>query len=228
MIECVGIRQSFQGLEVLKGVDLRVSAGEVVGLIGPNGAGKSTLFNAITGVHTPISGRIRLEGSEVRISSPDQAARLGIARTFQTPRPLSSLTVLENLLVATTDRAWALQCLEDAGLSPAASRPSGELNLMDRKRLEIARALALRPRILLLDEALAGLTPGEIEEALKLIRSLKSRGLAVIWVEHIVSAVFRTCDRIAVLVQGTLLCEGPPAEVAANPAVKRAYLGDES
>jgi branched-chain amino acid transport system ATP-binding protein len=228
MIECLKLCQSFGGLQVLTGLDLRVGKSEILGLIGPNGAGKSTLFNTLTGVHPARSGTIRIEGKEVRIQGPDHAARLGIARTFQTPRPLAGLSVLENVLVATADLDFAQECLHQAGIESSAERWAGELNLMDRKRLEVARALALRPKVLLLDEAMAGLTLSEMVEAIAWIRSLKTKGIAVIWVEHVMSALFQTCDRIAVLYQGSILREGTPAEISKDEMVRRIYLGEDS
>jgi branched-chain amino acid transport system ATP-binding protein len=228
MIECLKLCQSFGGLQVLTGLDLRVGKSEILGLIGPNGAGKSTLFNTLTGVHPARSGTIRIEGKEVRIQGPDHAARLGIARTFQTPRPLAGLSVLENVLVATADLDFAQECLHQAGIEISAERNAGELNLMDRKRLEVARALALRPKVLLLDEAMAGLTLSEMVEAIAWIRSLKTKGIAVIWVEHVMSALFQTCDRIAVLYQGSILREGTPAEISKDEMVRRIYLGEDS
>ncbi len=228
MIRCEGIRISFGGLQVLTGVDLTVNAGEVLGLMGPNGAGKSTLFNVLSGVHAPDSGKIFLQGFEIKMRNPAIAANLGIARTFQTPRPLTSLSVLDNVAVATPDLDLALRCLQLVGLRERKDLNSGGLNLMDRKRLEVARALALKPKVLLLDEAMAGLTTGEMEEATQLILGLKESGLAVVWVEHVMGPLFRTCDRIAVLHQGKIMREGAPAMIFEDPEVRRVYLGDEA
>ena len=227
MIRGEGLRMSFGGLEVLSGVDLSVGPSEVLGLMGPNGAGKSTLFNLFSGVIQPKRGKIFLGDHEVRLRNPTDAAKFGIARTFQTPRPLTELTVLENLKVATPDHPFALECLAEVSLQNQYDRNSGDLNLMDRKRLEIARALALKPRVLLLDEAMAGLTASEMEVAIELIRKLKARGLAVIWVEHVISALLRTCDRIAVLNQGKIIREGSPSTIMEDPEVKRIYLGEK-
>ncbi|MBU6152727.1 MAG: ABC transporter ATP-binding protein [Bdellovibrionales bacterium] len=227
MIRCQQIRISFGGLQVLKGVDLSVQEGEVLGLMGPNGAGKSTLFNVLTGVHSPDSGTIFLKDQVVRLRNPATAAALGIARTFQTPRPLLGLSVFENVAVATADHDLAIRCLQKVGLQNQRDRDSGALNLMDRKRLEVARALALRPKALLLDEAMAGLTAVEMEEATSLICSLKESGVAVVWVEHVMGPLFRTCDRIAVLDQGRIICDGTPDVVSKNPEVLRVYLGEE-
>ena len=228
MIRCEEIRISFGGLEVLTGVDLAVNAGEVLGLMGPNGAGKSTLFNVLSGVHAPDSGKIFLQGFEIKMRNPAIAANLGIARTFQTPRPLTSLSVLDNVAVATPDLDLALRCLQLVGLRERKDLNSGGLNLMDRKRLEVARALALKPKVLLLDEAMAGLTTGEMEEATQLILGLKESGLAVVWVEHVMGPLFRTCDRIAVLYQGKIMREGAPTMIFEDPEVRRVYLGDEA
>lgn len=230
-----GITKSFGGLLALDRVDLEVGAGEVVGLIGQNGAGKTTLINAITGVHRPDAGSITFDGQELTRLAPDRIARLGIARTFQIPQPFPTLTTLENAMVALVfgprasglaeAEARARTILESVGLGGKADLPPDHLNIVELRKLELARALASGARLLLLDEINAGLTTTEIQEAIALIEGLRRQGLAILMVEHVMRVILRVCERIIVLHFGRKIAEGTPREIAGDPAVITAYLG---
>lgn len=228
--------KSFNGLMAINYVSMGVSEGEIVGLIGPNGAGKTTLFNLITGVYPPNKGKILFEGQDITSTARHKRCWLGIARTFQLARPFPQLTVLDNAAIgrvyghdSTRNRSRAesdaLQVLEQVGLAERAADKAQNLTLVDRKRLELARALAARPKLLLLDELLAGLNPSEVLASMKLIQSIRGMGITVIVVEHLVKALFEIADRIVVLNAGDLIAEGPPQAVAQNQNVVDAYLG---
>jgi branched-chain amino acid transport system ATP-binding protein len=217
-------------------VDLAVQEGEILGLIGPNGSGKTTLFNLITGFYRPDGGRIRLAERDVTGWPPPRLCKQGIARTFQLVRPFQQLTVRQNVEVGRVygreparDRrqaaAQADALLELVGLADRADSPATRLTLVDRKRLELARGLATRPRVLLLDELLAGLNPSEVLAAIELIRRVRASGVTIVLVEHLVKAVFGISDRVVVLSAGRKIAEGTPAAVAGDPAVVDAYLG---
>lgn len=234
ILEVERVHQNFGGLLALQDVSLSVEEGEILGLIGPNGAGKTTLFNVISGYLKPTAGSVRFLGEDVTGLPPYRLAAMGMGRTFQIVRPFPKLTVLENVLIGAflrtssrgeaEERAW--EVLELTGLVPFASRPAAGLNLAGRKRLEIARALALRPRLLLLDEVVAGLNPTEADATVDLIRRIRDRGVTVIIVEHVMRVIMGLSDRVVVLNYGRKIAEGTPQEVASNPAVVAAYLGE--
>jgi branched-chain amino acid transport system ATP-binding protein len=217
-------------------VDLAVEAGHIVGLIGPNGAGKTTLFNLITGTYRPNSGAIVFEGADITRLAPHSRCKLGIARTFQLVRPFPNLSVLDNVAVgsvfgrqpAASRRAAevaARDTLKLLGLEDRANQPARSLTLVDRKRLELARALATHPKLLLLDELLAGLNPSEVVAAMDLVRRIRDSGVTIVMVEHLVKALFGVSDRVAVLSAGEKICEGTPEFVAQDARVVDAYLG---
>ena len=230
----------FGGLAALSGVSLTVARGEIVGLIGPNGAGKTTLFNVITGLIRPSGGRITFCGTDITSWSSHAICRLGIARTFQLIRIFPGLSVLENVLVGLCfgrngqplplpqARAEGLDLLRFVGLEASAARPAGSLPIAGRKRLEIARALATRAALLLLDEAIAGLTPTEGQSLMDLIARIRAGGTTIILIEHVMKAIMHLSDRIVVLHHGEKLAEGTPGEIAQNPAVVAAYLGEQA
>ena len=230
------VSKSFGGLTAVRDVDLVVQEGEILGLIGPNGAGKTTLFNMITGVFGPTAGRIHFRDLDVTRLPPPKRCKLGIARTFQLVRPFQHLSVLQNVAVGrvygreparSRERAEA-EALEVLALVGLADRPrllAKSLTLVDRKRLELARALATRPALLLIDELLAGLNPSEVLVAMALIRRIRASGITIVMVEHLVKAVFGLSDRVVVLNAGEKIAEGPPATVAADQRVVDAYLG---
>jgi branched-chain amino acid transport system ATP-binding protein len=230
------VSKSFRGLRAVQSVTLAVAEGEILGLIGPNGAGKTTLFNLISGFHRPDGGRIAFQGRDITRLGADQRCKHGIARTFQLVRPFLDLTVLQNAAVGhvygrqparTLRQAEAEACktLEFVGLAQRAAQQARRLTLVDRKRLELARALATRPALLLLDELLAGLNPSEVLVAMELIRRIRDSGITVIMVEHLVKAVFGISNRVVVLNAGEKIAEGPPEQVAGDPHVIDAYLG---
>ena len=230
------VSKSFGGLRAVRDVDLVVGEGEILGLIGPNGAGKTTLFNLVTGVDRPDGGRIRFRDVDVTGLPPPKRCKLGIARTFQLVRPFQHLSVLQNAAVGrvygreparSRERAdvEALEVLALVGLADRPHAPAKSLTLVDRKRLELARALATRPTLLLIDELLAGLNPSEVLVAMELIRRIRASGITIIMVEHLVKAVFGLSDRVVVLNAGEKIAEGPPAAVAADRRVVDAYLG---
>ncbi len=236
MLHLEQVSKSFKGLLAVNEVTLDVKPGEILGLIGPNGAGKTTLFNLVTGVTLPSRGRVIFEGRDITSLPPHLRCRLGIARTFQLVRPFLHLSVLNNVTVgrvygraaARTRRqaeTEAREILEKVGLASRAADLAGSLTLVDRKRLELARALAARPRLLLLDELMAGLNPSEVLAAVELIRGIRDTGITVILVEHLVKAIFTLADRFVVLNAGEKIAEGTPEAVAGDPAVIDAYLG---
>jgi ABC-type branched-subunit amino acid transport system ATPase component len=243
VLEGDGVSVRFGGLAALSHVDVRVAPGEIVGLIGPNGAGKTTLFNAISGLVPLSAGTIRLDGREITGLPAHRIARLGIGRTFQSPRLFPYLSVFEHVALsarfrpraaaslrtkqgdlAEATRALELVRLEHRAAFPAAGEPTGR-----RKLVELAMVLAARPRVLLLDEPMAGLTPGEIQFAMRLVRRIRDeRGAAILWVEHVMDAIMGVADRVVVLHHGERLAEGTPAAVAADSRVLEAYLGERA
>ena len=234
LLACDGVHKSFGGIHALRGVALEVKRGEILGLVGPNGSGKTTLINVVSGQYRRDAGAIALGGREIGHVKPHRIAQLGIARTYQIPRPFAHLTALDNVVLAATFgresekasvRAEALHWLEFAGLGARAETLPGELNLHERKFLELARALAAHPSLLMLDEVLAGLTPAEVGNAVALIRRIRDAGTTILFVEHNMRAVLELCDRLVVLNYGAVIAEGAPREVVRNPEVVTAYLG---
>jgi len=235
LLEVDDVAKRFGGLEALGGVSVTVNAGEIVGLIGPNGAGKTTLFNVVSGFLTPDRGTIRLDGAATAGLRPHELCRRGLARTFQIVKPFPGLTVLENVRVGALARAAgfaqatarAHEIVLFVGLGAKAAMPARALTLADRKRLELARALATEPRLLLLDEVMAGLTRPETTQVVELCRQINGRGIAILLIEHVMRAVMTLSHRVVVLAQGRVIAEGSPPAVAGDRRVIEAYLGEE-
>jgi len=235
LLHATQVAKSFRGVKALAGVDVQVRRGEILGLLGPNGSGKSTFINVVSGHYVPTGGSIVFEGTELAGRAAHRIARAGIARTYQIPRPFAHQSVLDNVALAAmfggglstpaAARREAMTWLAFAGLQDKALARPDELNLHQRKFLELARALASRPRLVLLDEVLCGLTPAEIDDAVALVRRIRDQGATVVFVEHVMRAVMALTDRVIVFDQGTLLAEGPAAEVMQRPEVMTAYLG---
>ena len=231
-----GISRRFGRVVVAEGLSLSVPRGGALGVVGPNGAGKTTLFALIGGQLRPQGGTIRLDGRNLAGHSPAARARLGIGRTYQVPRPFGRMTVFENALVAGSHAAGlrgraaeraALAALERTGLAAHANERAERLGLLSRKRLELARALAGAPRLLLLDEVAGGLTEPEVAELVEIIRGLRAEGLTVLWIEHVVHALTRSVERLICLAQGRILADGAPHAVLADPAVREVYFGTD-
>lgn len=234
VLELKGISRRFGGLNALSDVDLAVEPGEVVGLIGPNGAGKTTLVNVVTGVFRPTSGTVTFDGRRIDGMKPYQISRLGVARTYQVVQPFPELTVLENVMAPaafaggrdlTAARKRAEEALDFCNLSDAAGALASELTLAGRKRLELAKSLAMDPKVLLLDEVNAGLNPAEIDTALDLIRRITAAGVTIILIEHLMKVVMSLCTRLVVLHHGAKIAEGTPEAVRTDRRVIEAYLG---
>ena len=233
LLEVSSLTRDFGGLRAVSNLSFTVEAGEILGLIGPNGAGKTTVFNLITGFLRPSSGVIRLNGRQISGLKPHVVVRNGIARTFQIVKPFPNLSVRENValaaLVRTRDRreanAEAVRTLTQVGLGEKTDMPASDLTLSEQKHMEMARALATGPRLLLLDEPLAGLNPRETEEACGLIQKIREGGITVVLVEHVMKAIMRISHRVVVMRQGAKIADGPPAKVVKDPAVITAYFG---
>jgi branched-chain amino acid transport system ATP-binding protein len=231
------LSKSFGSLKAIDSLTMEVAGGEALGIIGPNGAGKSTLFNLIAGVLSPDSGRVVLDGQDITLASPHARCRAGIGRSFQIPHPFENLTTFENLLVAAANGQGKReadvvdQCgeiLEKTGLLPHANRRAGSLTLLQRKRLEMARALATAPRILLLDEIAGGLTEAECNELVETVRGIHAGGMTIVWIEHIVHALIAVVGRLVVLNFGKKIAEGEPRGVMASSQVREIYMGIEA
>ena len=235
LLELDDVSRRFGGLNAVEGVSFSVAQGEILGLIGPNGAGKTTLINMITGVHPANRGRVRFDGQDITRKRPHQIARLGLARTFQIVQPFPKMTVLENAAAGALfsggarsvreAHAIARRQLEFTGLTDLADRPAAALTLARRKRLELAKSLAMKPRLLMLDEVNAGLNPVEIAEALEMIRKIASLGVTIIVIEHLMKVVLSISNRLVVLHHGQLIAQGVPREVLSDKSVIEAYLG---
>jgi branched-chain amino acid transport system ATP-binding protein len=234
ILETEGLMKSFGGVQVINDLSVHLKDGEALGIIGPNGAGKTTLFNMITGVHRPDHGRVMYKGHDITHLSRQRRCRAGIGRTFQIPKPFSDMSVFENVLVCATygrglgeraSYARSVETLELTRLTDKANQPAGKLTLLNRKRLELARALAGDPSVLLLDEIAGGLTEAEVEELILTIRDLHAEGYSIIWIEHIVHALLATVDRIFAISAGHMLIEGDPSEVMCSDEVQACYMG---
>jgi branched-chain amino acid transport system ATP-binding protein len=235
LLELRNVCRSFGGVRAIHNVSLKLEPGQIVGLIGPNGAGKSTLVNIITGVHPASSGEILHKGEPIQHLKPFQISARGIARTFQVVQPFPAMTVVENVMAGAMfaagiksmeeARKVAMEHLAFTGLAALADRPAEQLTLAFRKRLELAKGLAMNPHILLLDEVNAGLNSAEIEQALGLIRAIAARGISIVIIEHLLKVVTGLCSRIIVLHHGELIADDPAADVIRDPRVIEAYLG---
>jgi len=237
LLEVDGISRSFSGLRAVQDVSFSVAQGQIAALIGPNGAGKTTCFNVIAGVHRPDAGQVRFSGQRIDGWRPDRICRAGIGRTFQLVKPFAGLSVLDNVVIGALNacpgvraaREKAGEILEQLGLAAKSRQAAASLTLPDRKRLEVARALATGPRLLLLDEVMAGLRPTETDHMVALLRELNARlGLTILLIEHVMRAVMALSAHVVVLHHGQVIAAGPPHEVTHNPAVLECYLGAEA
>jgi branched-chain amino acid transport system ATP-binding protein len=237
ILEGENVTKRFGGLTAVASVDFSVDQGNIVGLIGPNGAGKTTLFNLISGALVPKEGMIRFNGQNITGLKPHRICRMGVARTFQSVKVFSNLPVLENVLLgslfgtsngmpAADTAREAMEALEFVGLSAVRAIPAKDLTLANQKRLEVARALATKPDLLLLDELMAGLNPTETVEAMELVTLIREKGITVFMIEHVMKAIMSVCDQIMVLHHGKKIAEGTPQEIATSKTVVEVYLGE--
>jgi branched-chain amino acid transport system ATP-binding protein len=234
LLRVAGVSKHFGGFTALSDVNIDLAEGERFGLIGPNGSGKTTLINCISGALRNDGGSIRFRGEEISALPAYQRTRRGIARSFQIPRPFHSMTVLENLLVPSAyvihlkdeeGEARAMDILRGMGLAERARSPANQLSQVELRKLELARAMAARPKLLISDEAMAGLAGAEIDEVLQILFKLNEQGITIIMIEHIMQAVMRFSQRVICLDAGKIICEGSPSQIVANPDVQKAYLG---
>jgi branched-chain amino acid transport system ATP-binding protein len=236
LLELDHITKRFGSVVVADGLSLAMEPGDIVGIVGPNGAGKTSLFGLISGDLAPNAGEVRFDGHDVSHLDASARCRLGIGRTYQVPRPFVDMTVFENVLVAVqqggglrrhASYAHAAQVLDRTGLAREANFPAERLGLLQRKRLEVARALATRPRLLLLDEVAGGLTDPEVKQLVQIVMGIRADGIAVLWIEHVMRALTAAVDRMICLAGGSFIGDGAPAEVLSNPAVREVFLGTE-
>jgi branched-chain amino acid transport system ATP-binding protein len=237
LLEGQGVTRYFGGLAAVSAVDFAVNSGEVVGLIGPNGAGKTTLFNLISGALALKTGEIRFKGRKVNGMKPNTICKMGVARTFQSVRVFGGMPVVQNVLLGAlfgTSSSMAgadavreaTESLEFVGLSALSATPAKDLTLANQKRLEVARALATKPEMLLLDELMAGLNPTEVAQAMELVTRIRDEGITIFMIEHVMKAIMSVCDRIMVLHHGKKIAEGTPQEIATSKTVVEVYLGE--
>jgi len=236
MLDVEGLSKSFRGLRAVQNASFAVPEGAIVGLIGPNGAGKTTCFNMIAGVYRPDAGELRFAGQDIGGWRPDQVCAAGIGRTFQIVKPFAGLSLLDNVVVGallrdknvSAAKKRAAEIIERLGLGAKRDLPASSLTLPDRKRLEVARALATRPKLLLLDEVMAGLRPTECDQMVAVFRELNRGGLTILLIEHVMRAVMALAQQVVVLHHGEIIAQGAPAEVVRDPAVLECYLGEET
>ncbi len=234
LLSLTSVSKRYGAIVIADGIDLSVREGEALGILGPNGAGKTTLFGIITGTVIPDAGHVIFKGDDVTGLSPDKRCRKGIARAFQVPQPFGDMTVFENLVVAAAfgqskrERevyASSIEIIERCGLTSKINRPAGALTLLDRKRLELARALATEPQLLLLDEVAGGLTERECQTLIALIDDIRKSGMTIVWIEHVIHALTAVVDRVVVLHGGKFIAQGDPHDVIRSPQVAEIYMG---